>query len=349
MDRMGQEHVPAYVTAIPGFQRDVYDSVRRGAGLLLRPGRGRILVSGADRAAYLQGLLTNDIPALQPGTGCYAAYLTAQGRMITDLWVYELGDVILLSLSRRTKDSVLAKLDQMVFSEDVQLVDATETLSSAAVIGPDAVRVVAGVIPSADAQTLSALPEHGQMRAGFEGGHGLVLRISDAGEPGFEVVLETAALSIFTDAIVAAGVPVVGVAVAEALRIEAGVPVFHQDMDEETIPLEAGIEARALSMTKGCYVGQEVIVRVLHRGHGRVARRLVGLIVSGPDVPPAGTAVQSDGREIGAITSSTISPRAGGPIALAYLHRDFTAPGSSVQVADRAAVVSALPFASGPA
>jgi folate-binding protein YgfZ len=336
-------------TAIPGFQRDVYDSVRRGAGLLLRPHRGRILVSGPDRAAFLQGLLTNDIPALKPGTGCYAAYLTAQGRMITDLWVYELGDVILLSLSRRSKDSVLAKLDQMVFSEDVQLVDATETLSSAAVIGPDAARVVAAVIPGADAQTLAALPEHGQMRARFEPGSCLVLRITDTGEPGFEVVLETAALATFTDAVVAAGVPVVGDEVAEALRIEAGVPVFHQDMDEETIPLEAGIEARAISMTKGCYVGQEVIVRVLHRGHGRVARRLVGLIVSGPDVPPAGSTVQSSGREIGAITSSTNSPRVGGPIALAYLHRDFTAPGSSVQVADRAAAVSALPFAPGPA
>src|SRR5665213_4362641 len=98
-------------------------------------------------------------------------------------------------------------------------------------------------------------------------------------------------------------------------------------MDEETIPLEAGIESRAISLTKGCYVGQEVIIRVLHRGHGRVARKLVGLILDGGDVPPAETAIVAQDREVGRVTSSTLSPALGKPIALGYVHRDFVTPG----------------------
>ena len=119
----------------------------------------------------------------------------------------------------------------------------------------------------------------------------------------------------------------------EALRIEGGVPLFHRDMDEETIPLEAGIESRAISFTKGCYVGQEVIVRVLHRGHGRVVRKLVGLRLdsTGDRVPLRGARLLSGDREIGSITSAAVSPQLG-VIALGYVHRDFVAAGTRVDV-----------------
>ena len=103
-------------------------------------------MSGADRASFLQGLLTNDVVALKPGDGCYAAYLTAQGRLIADLYVYELGDVMLLTLHRDVKDTVMAKLDQMIFSEDVQLGDVTDTFAQAAVVGPQAASIVAAVL-----------------------------------------------------------------------------------------------------------------------------------------------------------------------------------------------------------
>src|SRR5262245_3625185 len=133
---------------------------------------------------------------------------------------------------------------------------------------------------------------------------------------------------------------------AEAIRIEAGVPVFHRDMDEETIPLEAGIESQAISMTKGCYVGQEVIIRVLHRGHGRVVRKLVGVTFeAGASVPARGAIVRGGGRDVGQITSACTSPALQRPIALAYVHRDFVEPGTSVSVADRPAEVTKLPFA----
>src|SRR5438067_12807775 len=108
---------------VPGVSLDAYAAARTRAAFLDRSDRGRIVVSGSDRASYLQGLLTNDMSALTAGTGCYAAYLTAQGRMIADLYVYELGDVMLLMMDGGVKDAVLAKLDQFIFTEDVQLGD----------------------------------------------------------------------------------------------------------------------------------------------------------------------------------------------------------------------------------
>jgi folate-binding protein YgfZ len=132
--------------------------------------------------------------------------------------------------------------------------------------------------------------------------------------------------------------------VADVLRVEAGIPRFHRDMDEETIPLEAGLESRAISLTKGCYVGQEVIIRVLHRGHGRVARKLVGLALEGDNVPQADAEVQADGRTIGRVTSAVMSLAIKKPIALAYVQRDFTTAGTPVSVDGAGAVVTSLPF-----
>jgi folate-binding protein YgfZ len=134
----------------------------------------------------------------------------------------------------------------------------------------------------------------------------------------------------------------------EALRIEAGTPRFGADMTHETIPLEAGIEGRAISMTKGCYVGQEVIVRILHRGHGRVARRLVGLVFEGAEAPPPGTELTADGRPAGLVTSVAFSPALRRPVALAYVHRDFAQPGTRVGAGPSAsATVASLPLAAG--
>jgi folate-binding protein YgfZ len=326
-----------------------YNAARRGAGLIARSDRGRILVSGQDRAIYLQGLLSNDIVALKPGGGCYATYLTPQGRMIADILVYELGDLILLTMSGDVRATVLAKLDQFIFSEDVKLGDVTETFGQCAVIGPHAAGIVANVVTDTSADELSALEEHGNARVSFAGQPAVVARVTDAGEPGFDVFVERAQAESLENKLESAGALPIDAATADAVRIEAGVAVFHRDMDEETIPLEAGIEGRAISLTKGCYVGQEVIIRVLHRGHGRVARKLVGLLIEGRSAPPAGAPIRSGDREIGHVTSATISPALDRPIALAYVQRDFIQPGTPVTVADgMPAVVSALPFVSRP-
>jgi folate-binding protein YgfZ len=320
-----------------------YRAAREHAGLILRE-RGLIVVSGRDRASYLQGLLTNDTVALGAGHGCYSAYLTPQGRMITDLFVYELGDVMLLAMPRATKDTVLARLDQFIFAEDVQLGDVTDTFASAGVVGPDAGMAVASLL-GVSASELIALPLHGNARLLFANQPAIVLRVADTGEPGFELLVARDQMPALLARMPDAGVVAVDPDTADVLRVEAGIAVFGRDMDEETIPLEAGIENQAISFTKGCYVGQEVIIRVLHRGHGRVARRLVGLRFDTRDVPPPGTALSADGKEIGTITSSALSPALDRAIALGYVKRDFAAPGTAVTTASGApAAVVALPF-----
>ena len=327
----------------PAGLSQAYQAARQHAGLIRRE-RGLILVSGGDRASYLQGLLTNDISALAAGQGCYAAYLTAQGRMISDLFVYELGDVILLALPRDTKDTVLAKLDEFIFSEDVQLGDVTETFSAVAVVGPAAASAVSAATGVSEAD-LHAMPLHCSRRFEVGSEPGILLRVADTGEPGFELVVPREQMPQVLQSLQAAGAAAIDADTADVLRIEAGVAVFGPDMDQETIPLEAGIEEQAISFTKGCYVGQEVIIRVLHRGHGRVAQKLVGLLLEpGRSVPAPGTALQADGKEVGAVTSSAESPALGRPIALAYLKRDFVAPGTIVQLPAGTATVVALPF-----
>jgi folate-binding protein YgfZ len=325
------------------FSATTYRTVRERVAFLERDDRGLIVVSGSDRATYLQGLLTNDIVGLKSGTGCYAAYLTPQGRMITDLFVYELGDVMLLALPRPQKDVVLAKLDQLVFAEDVQLGDVTDTFLATAIVGPSAPAALADILGLA-ADDLRLMPEHGNRRAAFEDRPVILTRTSDIGVPGFDVYVESAKADVFRAALVSNRVLNLDPETADVLRVEAGIPKFNRDMDEETIPLEAGIESRAISFSKGCYVGQEVIIRVLHRGHGRVARKLVGLVIEGKARPAIGARVTNDGREIGNVTSAAISPTLERPIALAYVHRDFLAEGTAVKVDDVNASVGHVPF-----
>jgi folate-binding protein YgfZ len=328
---------------IPAVSAAAYDAARRRAAVVRRADRGRIVVSGPDRASYLQGLFTNDIAALRAGLGCYTAYLTAQGRMIADAWVYELGDVMLLSVAAEVKPTLLAKLDQYLFSEDVQLGDVTDTFDQLGIVGPHAAAIVS-TLTGIDETRLSGLPEHGNVRHESAGSPVIVTRTSDTGEPGFDLYIDTARMGEAETGLAQLDVPTLDDETAEAIRIETGVPRFHRDMDEDTIPLEAGIESRAISFTKGCYVGQEVIIRVMHRGHGRVARRLVGLALDGGDVPTAGAAVASGDRAIGQVTSATFSPALQRPIALAYVHRDFVAPGTPVQVGASNGHVAHLPF-----
>lgn len=345
--------------ALPG-----YDAARTGVALLDRRDHGRIVVSGADRAAYLQGMLTNDVSALKAGQGCYACYLTAQGRMISDLWVFELGDVMLITLPGATCETVLTRLDQYVFSEDVQLGNVTDTFSSLALLGPGSSVALSTVVERVSAEQIAALEEGGNLRATVDGHPAIVLRVADAGVVAYELLVGADQFGTCWQALRAAGADELSLAAAEVLRVEAGIPRFHQDMNEETIPLEAGLEARAISQTKGCYVGQEVIIRVLHRGHGRVAKKLVGLkMSSAADVPVArptgptelgrGGEVASPGgvirvgdREIGRATSAVRSPHCQAPIALGYVQRDFVAPGTEVTVDGVPAIVSTLPFAS---
>jgi len=278
-----------------------------GAGFVCRSDIGRLVVTGADRRTYLQGLLTNDVEALTPGTGCYAAMLTAQGRMIADMFVDELGDSVLLRLPIALTTHVREHLERFVFTEDVQVADITAQTVQFGIYGPRA----------ADAA------DHVS--------DGTRLAIDDL--PGAALIVDAARASAVAAALESAGAVEATLDDFEVVRIEAGVPRFGVDMDGDTIPLEAGIEDRAISRTKGCYVGQEVIVRVLDRGHGRVAKRLVPLVFDeGARVPARGAVVHTDDRDVGRVTSAVCSPGLGRVVALAYVHRDFTSPGTALSV-----------------
>ena len=330
------------MTSVPFLP--AYTAARQRVGLVERASRAWVLVSGHDRASYLQGLLTNDIQALRAGTGCYANYLTAQGRMMCDLWVYELGHVLMLALDVAVKDAVLARLDQFIFAEDVQLGDVTEHVRSLAVIGPDAAGALASVVGVAS-ETLTALPEHGNLQTSWRGETITLLRVTDAGVHGFELVVPEGLARDLAEAMRTAGAVDVDASTAEVLRVEAGIPRFLVDMDSETIPLEAGIESRAISFTKGCYVGQEVIIRVLHRGHGRVARHLMGLVADAGVRMTRGTVLLRDGQQVGEVTSAVESPATGRCIALGYVRRGSAEPGTRVHLGTGGeAEVVALPI-----
>jgi folate-binding protein YgfZ len=312
-----------------------------------RSARGKIVVSGADRRSYLHAMLTNDIAALVAGKGCYAAYLTPQGRMIADMRVLDLGDVLLLDVDRTVKDSLLEKFDQFVFSEDVRFGDVTDAFAAIGVHGPGAAETVATVFRAAgsgqpDAAALAAFPEFGNRRSAAGGEMVIIVATHDLAEQGFDLFIDRAKAEWLRGALREAGAEEVTEDLAEAMRIERGRPLFPRDMNDDTIPLEAGIERSAISFTKGCYPGQEVITRVLHRGHGRVVRKLVGLLLDGADALSAGDPIRAGERDAGVITSSAWSPTLGRPIALGYVHRDFLAPGTEVEVVHQGAAVHAV-------
>jgi folate-binding protein YgfZ len=299
-----------------GNQYPIIDS---GAGWHQRADRGRVRVDGNDRASFLQALLTNDLATLSAGQGVYSAYLTPQGRMIADMRLYARPDSILADVPAPVAVALVAKLDAVIFSEDVRVSDASVEWAAITVVGRNAATLLS-TAAGLDPGTLAGLPTLGVA----DGDSMFVVRTDDAEGGAFDVFVQSGSRAALILRLQAAGIKPVGGDVIDLLRIEAGRPAFGRDMDEHTIPLEAGLLDRAISLTKGCYVGQEVIVRVLHRGAGRVAKRLVKLAFDAAlETPPApGTSLHIDGRESGRITSAARSPRLGRVVALGYLARE---------------------------
>ena len=303
------------------FSPDGYRALTEHAAVVRRGDRGVLVVTGADRLSWLQGLLTNDVLALPIGGVCDAAYLTPQGRMITDLRVFNLPDRVLLDVPASLAESLQKRLDALLFSEDAQIANRSSELLVVDVHGPRAGSVVEGV---------------GMIR-------------DDAFDlPGFTAFVPLADIEVFIEGLTRRGAMQTTLETLDVVRIESGRPAFLVDMDEHTIPLEAGLEGRAISFTKGCYVGQEVIVRITHRGGGRVARKLVGLRLSKGPLPSGGEPISSGGKEVGRLTSAAWSPTVEAGIALGYVHRDFIATGTLLNIgnepAQRSAEVTALPF-----
>jgi len=340
-----------------------YTAARSTSVLIDLSGRGRIAVTGADRAPYLQGLQTNDVEALAAGEGCYGLFLTPHGRVECDASIFCLDNELLLDVHSTVTVALAERLSEFVFTEDVTVEDRTSTWVAFGVHGPQAADVVRAVVqPGARSEAglatpaeLAALPECHHRSGEIDGSAVVVSRSQEIGEVGFVLYLDSAAGPALRRALIAKGSVELDTATFDLLRIEAGRPVFPADLDPETIPLEAGVEGRAISMTKGCYVGQEVIVRILHRGKGRVARRLVGLRF-GPGIQPPrpGTSltIGDEVASVGAVTSAGLSPAIGGAIALGYVKRELAEVGTMLSALDgdqrHSATVAETPFLSPP-
>jgi folate-binding protein YgfZ len=305
------------------YSTDGYRALRSGSAIVRRGDRGVLAVTGPDRLIWLQGLLTNDVAALKPGDSCYAAYLTPQGRMISDMRVAHVEDRTFLEVPAPLAEALCARLDTLLFSEDAQVADISASMAVIDAIGPQL-----------------TIPPSLSTTAMIEG--------TPYGVPGRSLFVARADEELVVQALVAAGAIETTLETLDVLRIESGTPLFLVDMDEHTIPLEAGIEHRAISFTKGCYVGQEVIVRVTQRGQGRVAKRLIGLLLPKDGSARTGDIVRAENRDIGRLTSATWSPGLERYIALGYVHRDFAHIGATVQITTSntplLATVAALPF-----
>ncbi len=318
---------------------DDYSALHEGAIIGAIADRRQIALSGPDRASFLQGLLTNDIPSLAAGRGCYAAWLTPQGRMMTDLHVLESGDMLLLDVPAADVEQTAERLEQFHFTEDVQIANLAGSLRSVWLHGPGAPAILAQLCQ----RDVAEWTDYQNARVEIAGLPVVIARIDQLDVPGYAIFADVQQEATLAKALATGGAVPATPSTLEAARIEAGYPIFGIDMSADTIPLEAAIEDRAISLTKGCYVGQEVIIRVLHRGHGRVARKLVGLHLEGA-VPPRNAKIFAGDREIGFVTSAARSPRFGA-IALGYVHRDFVEPGTvvDVDVARSRAVVTPRP------
>lgn len=289
-----------------------YELVTESAGLVDRSDRAKFLVRGGDAADFLQGQVSNDVEALEPGSGCYATVLSHKGKLRSDLRILRGEDWFWLDTEAIGHAVLAHMLRTYSLGRDVQFEDATESRSILSLVGPGA-RERLDAAPPADEHAFVA-GEHGLYVASQLG----VDVICDPGTPlGVEPVSEEA---------------------AECLRIEAGRPRLGYDMDSETIPQEAGINERAVSFTKGCYVGQETVARLHYKG--KPNRHLRGLRLSEP--AERGADILLGERVVGRVGSTCVSPRLG-PIALALVRRE-AGPGDTVQVAGAPAEVVGLPF-----
>ncbi len=316
-------------------------AVRASAGVIDHSDRTKVRVSGPDRVSFLNGLVTKDLAALPPGRGTYALVLNPKGKVVGDVWVLNLDDAFLVDLIPEDPAPLLEHLRRHLVSDEV-VIEELPVAAHLAVHGPDALRIARRVLRG-------EVPPPGEFRSVTVDRKRslLVTQTTYLLLPGVQFISCTDSLDDVWRALTASGVAPVGRDAWNALRIEAGRPKAGVDMDEETIALEARMEG-AISFTKGCYEGQEVIARGTYQGH--MNRFLVGLRVEGDLVPAHGDPISVGGQTVGSVTSATYSPTLHGVIALGYVRVPADEPGTRAVVESQSwqlrAVVARLPFVS---
>jgi tRNA-modifying protein YgfZ len=291
-----------------------YRALTESCGLVDRSERGKLALTGSGAKEFLAGQVSNDIEALSPGSGCYAAFLTPKGKMLGDLRILDLGDELHLDTERVALQALFDMIRRFKIGYDVELHKRTVERALLSLIGPTARRIV----------NAEGLPdtEHASVRAQIGGMQAVLVR-TDAG---IDIICDVADSSVVGEALLQAGAQPVSEAAAEIVRVEHGRPRYGVDLDDTVIPQEAGLNERAVSFTKGCYVGQETVARLHYRG--KPNRHLRGLRLSAPVEP--GAELRLGERVVGHLTSAVLSPTHG-PIGLALVRREAE-PGSTVSV-----------------
>lgn len=320
----GEEAVANY-----GDTAAEYRSLTTTAGLIDLTCRGRVCLTGGDRVRFLHGQVTNDVNALQTGEGCYAALITAKGKMVSDLNVYRLENELLLDFEPGLTGRITGRLEEYIIADDVQVIDVSGEYGLLSIQGPraaDAVKLLGltGALPQRKYQIVKAT----------ESSFGEVYIANQArlGTIGFDVFVPASQLQPLAEQllreVMALEGRMCGWEAFEICRVEAGIPRFGLDMDETNLAPEAGIESGAISYKKGCYIGQEIIARI--RTYGQVARLLRRLKL--PDdlqtVPKRGDKLFKDAKEVGFITSAVASPITDAKTALGYVRREANAIGT---------------------
>jgi len=324
--------------------QDEYAAICEKVGLIDLSFRTQVKFMGEDRTDFLQGMLSNDVKALRPGDGCPATLLTEQGRIVADLHVYAEESAILLDLDARIKQKTIEALDRFIIADDVEIEDLSAYQVTLAVQGPAATEGLAAAgfssLPEQELQHRDATLAEVQVR---------VIRSDQTGKGGYEFHVPSDRASVVWQALAQLdGLLPVGHTVLNMLRVEAGIPWYGLDMDEDRIVLEVGLD-RAISFHKGCYLGQEVVERASARGH--MNRLLSGFLLQNEGqaaLPTRGDRLLKDDKEVGWLTSVTTSPTLGRPIALGYVRREHGEPGTRLRIdrpdTDMIVEVTKLPF-----
>jgi folate-binding protein YgfZ len=324
-------------------------ALRETAGVLDLSFRSRVCLTGADRTRFLHGQVTNDVKRLRSGEGCYSALITPKGKLQSDLNIYCLEGEFLLDFEPGLTETVVGRLEKYVIADDVQVVDVGPLYGLLSVQGPKA-GIVARALELG--QELPAQPLTFAKVADPILGEIYLVNQPRLQTSGFDLFIPAAAVARLATRMVAAakaaGGRACGWEALELARVEAGIPRFGIDMDETNLPLEAGLESRAISFDKGCYIGQEVISRI--RTYGQVAKALRGIVLA-PDLrtlPLKGDKLWHGGKEVGYVTSAISSPALKANLALGYVRKEVNQIGTDLtlqtQEGEFGAKIAELPF-----
>ena len=311
---------------------EYYQAARHAAALAEKDWFGVLKFSGTERVPWLQGMVTNDIQKLVPGTGCYAAHLTPQGKIVAHMHVLADEDALWLSLERAALPKLVQAFDKLLIMEDVQIEDCSERFDILSVVGPKAASVLESWLD--DSLNLGGAYSHRNFAEGR-------VVVSDLG---YDLWVPRGQADKALRSLSQTGATAIDRGTWDVLRTEAGIPIYGMDIDETTTMPEIG--ERGISYDKGCYVGQEVVAKVKYIGH--VNRRFVGLVVSGKDLPELKSPIYKGEKEVGYVTTSLFSPGLHRPIALGFVSRSAYAPGTPVEIQSAgkklAASIVDLPF-----